>query len=118
MTEQLPSKVEFDESQQVAPAKTVLVPKGVTIGLAIFAVVLGLAGFGFRLVFGETLSDILPNILLTGTIFWVLIPCLFMLGAKVVNRFSGRPPIQMWNALTLGLLSSCVGMLWMMSVYS
>ena len=37
-----------------------LVPKGLTIGLAIFAVLLGLAGFGFRLMFGDSLSSILP----------------------------------------------------------
>lgn len=95
-----------------------LVPKGLTIGLAVFALILGLAGFGFRLYMGETLSAILPSLLVTGLVFWVLIPAFFMLGSLLLNRFSGKPPIQTRNALTLGLLFSCVAMLWMMSVYS
>lgn len=49
-----------------------LVPKGLTIGLAIFAVLLGLAGFGFRLMFGDSLSSMLPSLVSTIAIFgWV-----------------------------------------------
>ena len=95
-----------------------LVPKGLTIGLGIFAIVLGLAGFGFRLMFGENFSQIMPSLILTVAIFWVGIPLSFVLGSKILNRFSGRPPIQNRNALTLGLLFSCVAMLWMMAAYS
>lgn len=95
-----------------------LVPKGLTLGLAIFAVLLGLAGFGFRLMFGDTLSSILPSLMMTIAVFWVGIPLGFVLGAKILNRYSGRPPIQNRNALTLGLLFSCVAMLWMMAAYS
>ena len=98
--------------------KISLVPKGLTIGLAIFAVILGLAGFVFRLAFGETFSQVLPSLLLTVSIFWVGIPLFFVVGSKVLNRYSGKAPIQVRNALTLGLLFTCVAMLWFMSVYS
>lgn len=103
--------------ERVEP-KLSVVPIGVTIGLGIFAIILGLAGFGFRLMMGERWVDILPNLLVTVLIFWVLVPSFFVLGAKVVNRFSHKPPILMQNALTLGLLFTCVAMLWLMSVYS
>lgn len=95
-----------------------LVPKGLTIGLAIFAMILGLAGFGFRLAVGEKLVDILPNLLVTVGIFWVFVPSFFVLGSKVLNKYSGKPPIQTRNAMTLGLLFTCVAMLWLMSAYS
>lgn len=95
-----------------------LVPKGLTVGLAIFAVLLGLAGFGFRLLFGDTLSQILPSLISTIGIFWLGIPFGFVLGSKLLNRYSGRPPIQARNALTLGLLFSCVAMLWLMAAYA
>ena len=95
-----------------------LVPKNLTIGLAIFAIVLGMAGHGFRLAFGESLSQILPSLLPTVAIFWVGIPLGFVIGAKVLSYFSKSDPIQPRNALTLGLLFSCVAMLWLMSVYA
>lgn len=98
--------------------KTVLVPTGVTIGLAVFAVILALAGFGFRLAIGEKFADILPNILLTTGIFWFAVPAFFVVGSKVLDKFSGKPPIHWRNALTLGLLFSCVSMLWLMAGYS
>lgn len=98
--------------------KPSLVPKGVTIGLAVFAVILGLAGFGFRLALGEKFADILPNLIVTTAIFWLFVPAFFVVGSKVLNKFSGKPPIQTRNALTLGLLFTCVAMLWLMSVYS
>lgn len=98
--------------------KAVLVPKGVTIGLAAFAVILALAGFGFRLAIGEKFADILPNILLTTGIFWLAVPAFFVIGSKVLDKFSGKPPIHWRNALTLGLLFSCVSMLWLMAGYS
>lgn len=95
-----------------------LVPIGLTIGLAVFAVILCLAGFGFRLMLGESLHDILPTLVINILIFWFGIPLFFMIGSKIINRFSGKPPIQNRNALTLGLLFSCVAMLWLMSAYS
>ena len=99
-------------------SQTSVVPKGLTVGLMVFAMILGLAGFGFRLAIGEKFVDILPNLLMTIGIFWVVIPSLFVLGAKVLNKYSGKPPIHACNALTLGLLFTCVAMLWLMSAYS
>lgn len=98
--------------------KPSLVPIGVTYGLAAFAVVLALAGYGFRLALGETFDVLWRPMLLTLLEFCVLLPVGFMVGAWVMNRISGRAPIQMRNAATLGLLFSCVAMLWLMSVYS
>lgn len=102
----------------IATSTPSLVPKGITIGLGIFAVFLGLAGFVFRWAMGEDFFMLIPNILFTIAIFWVAIPVGFVIGAKILNRFSHKPPIHSHNALTLGLLFSCVSMLWMMSVYS
>lgn len=96
-------------------AKTVLVPKHITIGLGIFAVILGLGGFAFRLAMGEDFSSIMPSLIKVVLIFWLGIPLFFVIGAKVMNRFSGKPPIQSHNAVTLGLLFTCVAMLWMMA---
>ncbi|WP_394261917.1 hypothetical protein [Moraxella boevrei] len=98
-----------------------LVPKGLTIGLAVFAFLLGIAGFVVKIVlFGENFQQILPSFVRMVAIFWLLIPCGFMLGARLVNRFSPiqaeqKQPIQPRNALTLGLLFSCVAMLWLMA---
>lgn len=93
-----------------------IVPKGLTLGLAIFAFLLGIAGFVVEIVlFGRTFAEILPNFIRVIAIFWLLIPCGFMLGAKILNKYSGKPPIQSRNALTLGLLFTCVAMLWLMA---
>lgn len=105
-------------SNSLIEDKVVIVPQGVTIGLVIFAIILGLAGFGFRLAIGEHFADILPNLLLTIGIFWVGVPVFFVVGSMVLNRFSNKPPIHWKNAVTLGLLFSCVSMLWLMSAYS
>ena len=71
-----------------------LVPKNLTIGLAIFAIVLGMAGHGFRLAFGESLSQILPSVLTTVAIFWVGIPLGFVIGAKVLSYFPKVTPFN------------------------
>lgn len=97
---------------------TSLVPHSLTIGLAIFAVILCLAGFVFRLLFGESFSDILPTLIINMLVFWLGIPAFFWLGSKILNKFSNNLPIQTRNAITLGLLFSCVSMLWFMSAYS
>lgn len=103
---------------EIAEPQKSLVPKGLTIGLTIFAVILGLAGFGFRLALGDTFEQILPSLMMTIGIFWIFIPAFFVIGSKILNQYSGKPPIQTRNALTLGLLFTCVAMLWMMSAYS
>lgn len=107
----------MQDNQNVAIAdEKSLVPIGVTFGLGIFALILGLAGFVVKIVlFGETMAQVLPQFVRIVAIFWLLIPCGFMLGARIVNKFSGKPPILPRNALTLGLLISCVSMLWLMA---
>ncbi|ELA09676.1 hypothetical protein MOMA_04700 [Moraxella macacae 0408225] len=97
-----------------------LVPKSFTIGLGAFAFLLGIAGFVVKiLLFGESFNQILPSFMRVVAIFWLLIPCGFILGAKIINRFlpmqEQKQPIQPRNALTLGLLFSCVAMLWLMA---
>lgn len=109
-----PSLVKTDTNHP----KPSLVPLGVTYGLAVFAVVLALAGYGFRLALGEPFAVLWRPMILTLLEFCVLLPVGFMAGAWVMNRLSGRAPIQMRNAMTLGLLFSCVAMLWLMSAYS
>lgn len=94
-----------------------LVPIGVTIGLGVFAVILGLAGHGFHLLAGEPLNQVVWHALKTVLIFVVSIPVLVCVGAALMNRF-GKTAIQMRNAWTLGWLLSCVAMLSMMGVYS
>lgn len=102
--------------QQNTSNEKSLVPIGVTLGLGAFALILGMAGFFVKIVlFGETMAQMLPQFVRVVAIFWLLIPCGFMLGARIVNKFSGKPPILPRNALTLGLLISCVAMLWLMA---
>lgn len=102
--------------QQMTNSEKALVPIGVTIGLLVFALILGVAGFVVKIVlFGETIAQVLPQLVRMVAIFWLLIPCGFMLGAKIINKFSGKLPILPRNALTLGLLISCVSMLWLMA---
>lgn len=102
--------------QQNTSNEKSLVPIGVTLGLGAFALILGMAGFLVKVVlFGETMAQMLPQFVRVVAIFWLLIPCGFMLGARIVNKFSGKSPILPRNALTLGLLISCVAMLWLMA---
>lgn len=99
-----------------------LVPQGLTLGLGVFAVLLASAWMamsvwsGSRI--GQDVYSLLPRILLICAFFLVAVPLGFVVGARVLNRFSGKPAIYDRNALTLGLLFTCVAMLWVMSVYS
>lgn len=95
----------------------VLVPKGVTIGLAVFALVLSLAGYGFRLAFGDELAQVLRHAAVVVPVFVLGVPALFWIGSRLMNKFSGSN-IQTRNALTLGWLIACVSMLWLMGTYS
>lgn len=105
-----------DNHQEIISQSPSIVPKGLTIGLAIFAFILSIAGFVVKLtLFGETFQQILPSLVRVIAIFWLLIPCGFMLGARIINKYSNKPAIQPRNALTLGLLISCVAMLWFMA---
>lgn len=92
-------------------------PFGITIGLGVFALVLSFAGFGFRLLAGDSVSQVLWHALKVVPVFVIGIPALMCVGAVLMNRF-GNTAIHMQNAWTLGWLLSCVAMLSIMGVYS
>lgn len=94
-----------------------LVPMGFTIGLALFALVLSLAGYGFRLAVGDDLNEVLRHAAMIVPAFVIGVPLLFWLGSLVFNNLMGAT-IQRRNALTLGWLTACVAMLWLMGTYS
>lgn len=98
-------------------AKPSLVPKGFTIGLALFSLVLSLAGYVFQFIAGVSTADILRHAAMLVPIFVVGIPFGFWAGALIMNKVKGMN-IQKRNALTLGWLTSCVTMLWLMGGYS
>lgn len=94
-----------------------LVPKGITIGLAVFSLVLSLAGYGFRLMIGEDIESVLRHAAFIVPAFVLGIPLLFWLGSRGFNKVKGTH-IETRNALTLGWLTACVSMLWLMGTYS
>lgn len=109
------------DSQDVSPLNpkkpTGIVPFGVTVGLGIFALVLSLAGYGFRLLFGEPFSVVVLHALKVVPVFMIVIPALSCAVAFLMNHFS-RAGIHYRNAWTLGWLLSAVAMLSIMGVYS
>ncbi|UNU73154.1 hypothetical protein LU293_08775 [Moraxella nasovis] len=98
-------------------ANTKLVPLGITVGLAIFAFALAVAGYGFRLLAGDELGAVIRHALVVVSFFMIVIPALFVGGAKLLNKFSGTQ-IQTRNAVTLGYLMACVMILTIMGRYS
>lgn len=94
-----------------------LVPKGITIGLAVFALILSLAGYGFRLIAGHEVSEVMLHAAVLVPAFVVGIPLLFWLGSRASNKFNGTH-IAGWNAISLGYLTSCISLLWLMGTYS
>ena len=104
------------ESQQDLQSRS-LVPKGITIGLAMFALVLSLAGYGFRLMVGEDAGDVLRHAAVIVPAFMLGIPLLFWLGSRLLNKVKDMH-IESWNAISLGYLTSCISMLWLMGTYS
>ncbi|MFK3990080.1 hypothetical protein [Psychrobacter sp. NPDC064578] len=94
-----------------------LVPKGITIGLAVFALVLSLAGYGFRLMVGDDTGEVLRHAAIIVPAFMLGIPVFFWLGSKILNKVKGMH-IESWNAISLGYLTSCISMLWLMGTYS
>lgn len=96
---------------------TNLVPIGVTIGLGVFALVLALAGYGFRLLAGHEMGAVIRHASVVVSFFMIVIPALFVSGAKLLNRFHGTN-IQTRNAITLGYLTSVVAILTIMGRYS
>ena len=98
-------------------AKPSLVPKGITIGMAIFALVLSLAGYGFRLMIGDDVGTVLRHAAVIVPIFMLGIPLFFWVGSRILNKVKGLH-IASWNAISLGYLTSCISMLWLMGTYS
>lgn len=94
-----------------------LVPKGITIGMAVFALVLSLAGYGFRLLVGDDVQTVLRHAAMIVPAFMLGIPLLFWVGSRILNKVKGLH-IASWNAISLGYLTSCVSMLWLMGTYS
>lgn len=99
------------------PKNPSLVPKGITIGLAIFSLILSLAGYAFRIIAGEEVGVVLRHAAVLVPAFVLGIPLLFWLGSKLFNKLNGTH-IQGWNAISLGCLTSCIAMLWLMGGYS
>ncbi len=94
-----------------------LVPKGITVGMAIFALVLSLAGYGFRLMVGDDVGTVLRHAAVIVPAFMLGIPLFFWVGSRILNKVKGLH-IESWNAISLGYLTSCVSMLWLMGTYS
>lgn len=94
-----------------------LVPKGITIGLALFALLLSLAGYGFRLLAGHDATEVMLHAAVLVPAFVLGIPLLFWLGSRLFNRVKGTT-IEGWNAISLGCLTSCISLLWLMGTYS
>lgn len=107
-----PQPVEETESQQAS-----LVPKGITIGLAMFALILSLAGYGFRLMVGDDTGEVLRHAAVIVPAFMLGIPLIFWVGSRILNKVKGMH-IESWNAISLGYLTSCISMLWLMGTYS
>ncbi|PWK15443.1 hypothetical protein C8D84_101394 [Psychrobacter immobilis] len=118
------NSLELPESEQSTeqpiqnePQQRSLVPKGITIGLAVFALVLSLAGYGFRLMVGDDTGEVLRHAAVIVPAFMLGIPLFFWLGSKILNKVKGMH-IESWNAISLGYLTSCISMLWLMGTYS
>lgn len=107
-----PQPVKETESQQAS-----LVPKGITIGLAMFALILSLAGYGFRLLVGDDVAEVLRHAAVIVPAFMLGIPLIFWVGSRILNKVKGMH-IESWNAISLGYLTSCISMLWLMGTYS
>ena len=78
-----------DSVNSRVPRQRSLVPKGITIGLAVFALVLSLAGYGFRLMLGEDLETVLRHAAVIVPAFVLGIPLFFWLGSRLLNKVKG-----------------------------
>lgn len=94
-----------------------LVPKGLTIGMAVLALVLSLAGYVARIIAGHDTVEVLRHAAILVPAFIIGIPLLFWLGSRLFNKVKGVH-VQSWNAISLGYLTSCISLLWLMGTYS
>lgn len=108
---------QHSDTSPATPKPPSLVPLGLTIGLAVFALILACAGYGFRLMMGDDVGTVLRHALVVVSFFMVVVPSAFALGAKLMNKFS-HTNIQTRNAITLGFLMSCIAILTIMGRYS
>lgn len=86
-----------------------LVPAGITVGLAVFAVVLSLGSF----IPMPAAERSIGLIALVFAVHVLIIPSAFVLGGWVMAKVT-NDQIAWRNSLSLGLLISCVWMLWKM----
>lgn len=93
------------------------VPMAFTVGLFIFSFLLSIAGYAFRLLFGEEWGVVLRHAALVVPSFVIGIPFVFWIGSLLLNKLTGSH-IHPRNALTLGWLISTVAILSIMGVYS
>ena len=112
-----PNNMDGNSQHIVNPSQPSLVPKGITIGLAVFTLILIFSGYGFRLALGEAWQPVLQQAAILVPIFVIGVPLLFWLGAIIMNKLSGTN-IQRRNALSLGWLIASVTILWLMGTYS
>lgn len=106
----------LQHDNETPPARS-LVPRGITIGLALFALILSLAGYGFRLMIGDDVGDVLRHAAVVVPAFVIGIPLFFWVGSRLLNKVKGLH-IASWNAISLGYLTACIAMLWLMGSYS
>lgn len=106
----------MQHDNETPPARS-LVPRGITIGLALFALILSLAGYGFRLMIGDDVGDVLRHAAIVVPAFVIGIPLFFWVGSRLLNKVQGMH-IASWNAISLGYLTACIAMLWLMGSYS
>lgn len=106
-----------EQSLQNESKKPSLVPRGITIGLAVFALVLSLAGYGFRLMVGDDVGTVLRHAAMIVPAFMIGIPLFFWVGSRILNKLKGLN-IEAWNAISLGYLTACISLLWLMGTYS
>jgi ABC-type spermidine/putrescine transport system permease subunit II len=103
--------------QPLAAEKRSLVPRGITIGLAVLSLVLSLAGYAFRLIAGHEVAEVMLHASMLVPAFVIGIPVLFWIGSRIFNKIQGTH-IEVWNAISLGYLTSCISLLWLMGTYS
>ena len=80
------------------------------IGLCLASLLLSLAGYGFRLMFGDEMSEVLRHAAVVVPVFVIGIPLMTWLGATGLNKL-GKTNIHPRNAWTFGWLLSTVAML-------
>ncbi|WP_294033404.1 hypothetical protein [uncultured Moraxella sp.] len=98
-------------------AQKSVVPMSFTIGLCLASIVLSVAGYGFRLMFGDDVAAVLRHAMVVVPFFVIVLPALMWLGSVGLNKM-GKASIHPRNALTLGWLLSVVSLLSIMGVYS